>query len=92
MSHRVTALLISPQIHLKRIEIARSYHRAANVLWDKANDSGNPFEDCYPVFFAYRHALELYLKMLGNAGEGTQPRKTHEEDGKTSSERNSTSV
>lgn len=61
-------LLISPQIHLKQIEIARSYHRAANALWDKANDSGFPMADCYPVLFAYRHALELYLKMLGNAG------------------------
>ncbi|EFK09655.1 conserved hypothetical protein [delta proteobacterium NaphS2] len=62
-------LLISPRIHLKQIEIARSYHRAANALWDKANDSGFPMTDCYPVLFAYRHALELYLKMLGKAGK-----------------------
>lgn len=62
-------LLISPRIHLEQIEIARSYHQAANVLWDKANDSGFPMADCYPVLFAYRHALELYLKMLGNAGK-----------------------
>ena len=62
-------LLISPRIHLKQIEIARSYHQAANVLWDMANDSGFPMADCYPVLFAYRHALELYLKMLGDAGK-----------------------
>ena len=62
-------LLISPRIHLSQIEIARSYHQAANLLWDKANDSGFPMADCYPVLFAYRHALELYLKMLGNAGK-----------------------
>lgn len=62
-------LLISPRIHLTQIEIARSYHQAANVLWDKANDSGFPMADSYPVLFAYRHALELYLKMLGNAGK-----------------------
>lgn len=62
-------LLISPRIHLTQIEIARSYHRAANVLWDKAKDSGFPMADCYPVLFAYRHALELYLKMLGNTGK-----------------------
>lgn len=62
-------LLISPRIHLKQIEIARSYHRAANVLWDKANDGGFPMADCYPVLYAYRHALELYLKMLGNTGK-----------------------
>ena len=48
-------LLISPRIHLAQIEIARSYHQAANVLWDKANDSGFPMGDCYPVLFAYRH-------------------------------------
>lgn len=62
-------LLISPRIHLSQIEIARSYHHSANVLWDKANDSGFPMGDCYPVLFAYRHALELYLKMLGNTGK-----------------------
>ena len=42
-------LLISPRIHLTQIEIARSYHRAANALWDNANDSGFPMADCYPV-------------------------------------------
>jgi len=57
-------LLISPRVHLTRIEIARSYHQAANVLWDKANNGGFPMGDCYPVLFAYRHALELYLKMF----------------------------
>jgi hypothetical protein len=62
-------LLISSRIHLTQIEIARSYHQAANVLWDKANDSGFPMADCYPVLFAYRHTLELYLKMLGNTGK-----------------------
>ena len=62
-------LLISPRIHLAQIEIARSYHQAANVLWDKANESGFPMGDCYPVLFAYRHALELYLKMLGDTGK-----------------------
>lgn len=62
-------LLISPRISLTQIEIARSYHRAANALWDMANDSGFPMADSYPVLFAYRHALELYLKMLGNTGK-----------------------
>ena len=62
-------LLISPRIHLTQIEIARSYHQAANTLWSNANASGFPMGDCYPVLFAYRHALELYLKMLGNAGK-----------------------
>lgn len=62
-------LSLSPRIHLTQIEIARSYHRAANVLWDKAIDSGFPLAECYPVLFAYRHALELYLKMLSNSGK-----------------------
>jgi len=63
-------LLVTPHIHLKRIEVARSYHHAANVLWDKANDSGFPLLECYPVLFSYRHALELYLKILGDIGKG----------------------
>jgi len=62
-------LSVSPHIHLTRIEIARSYHQAANVLWDNANDSGFPMLECYPVLFSYRHALELYLKLFADVGK-----------------------
>lgn len=62
-------LLVSPDIHLEPLEIARSYRNAANVLWQNAADSGLPMLEAYPVLHAYRHALELYLKMLGKTGE-----------------------
>jgi len=62
-------LLVSPKIHLEPIEIARSYRHAANILWQEAADSGMPLLEAYPALHAYRHALELYLKILGKTGK-----------------------
>ena len=48
------------------LELARSYRQSADTLLDSALKSGEPREWGYPVLFAYRHALELYLKILGD--------------------------
>jgi len=47
------------------LELARSYRQSAETLLDSALKSGEPRDWGYPVLFAYRHALELYLKILG---------------------------
>lgn len=48
------------------LELARSYKQSADTLLDSALNSGEPRDWGYPVLFAYRHALELYLKIAGN--------------------------
>lgn len=63
-------LRVNPQIYLHKLELARSYRNAANLLWQNAADSGLPTLEAYPVLYAYRHAVELYLKILGNTGKG----------------------
>lgn len=47
------------------LELARSYKQSADALLDSALKSGEPRDWGYPVLFAYRHALELYLKIIG---------------------------
>lgn len=47
------------------LELARSYKESAETLLDSALKSGDPRDWGYPVLFAYRHALELYLKIIG---------------------------
>jgi len=47
------------------LELARSYKQSAEALLDSALNSGEPRDWGYPVLFAYRHALELYLKIIG---------------------------
>lgn len=61
-------LVVDPKIHLESIDIARSYRNAANLLWENAAESPPISQQAYPVLFAYRHALELYLKLLGKTG------------------------
>jgi hypothetical protein len=53
------------------LELARSYRQSADALLDSALNSGEPREWGYPVLFAYRHALELYLKIIGKVQEPT---------------------
>jgi hypothetical protein len=48
------------------LALARSYRQSADVLLDSALNSGEPRDWGYPVLFAYRHALELYLKIIGD--------------------------
>jgi hypothetical protein len=47
------------------LELARSYKQSAEALLDSALKSGEPRDWGYPVLFAYRHTLELYLKIIG---------------------------
>jgi hypothetical protein len=53
------------------LELARSYRQSADALLDSALKSGEPRDWGYPVLFAYRHALELYLKIVGGTEEPT---------------------
>jgi hypothetical protein len=53
------------------LELARNYRRSAEALLDSAIEDGDPREWGYPVLYAYRHALELYLKVIGEIGERT---------------------
>lgn len=46
------------------IDFARAYRLAGDVLVDYALKSGEPYELMYPIFYNYRHALELHLKVL----------------------------
>lgn len=48
------------------LALARSYRQSADALLDSALESGEPRGWGYPVLFAYRHALELYLKIIGH--------------------------
>lgn len=64
-------LMMSPGVYSEPLEIARSYRSAAELLWQNAMDSGQPRSECYPMLFAYRHTLELYLKILGCVEEHT---------------------
>lgn len=53
------------------LALARSYKEGADALLDSALKSGEPREWGYPVLFAYRHALELYLKVVGEMTDVT---------------------
>jgi len=51
------------------LELARSYRQSADALLAAALESGEPLDWGYPVLFAYRHSLELYLKIIGRMEE-----------------------
>jgi hypothetical protein len=53
------------------LALARNYRESADALLDSALKSGEPRDWGYPVLFAYRHTLELYLKIIGEADERT---------------------
>src|ERR687883_1808995 len=44
--------------------IARAYKSAGDTLVQSALESHEPHEVAYPIFFLYRHALEVYLKLI----------------------------
>jgi len=48
-----------------QLAVARSYKTAADALVEALRDSHEPTALAYPIFFTYRHALELYLKVIG---------------------------
>ena len=47
-----------------QIAVAQSYKAAADTLVEAIRSSHQPFNLAYPIFFTYRHSLELYLKIL----------------------------
>lgn len=57
------------------IEIARAYKTAGDALVEQAVLNFYPFELDYPIFFNYRHSLELYLKIL--TGFNIKSEKSH---------------
>jgi hypothetical protein len=46
----------------ERLGLAHAYAEAAANLVDAALTSGEPWRLQFPIFYLYRHALELYLK------------------------------
>lgn len=46
------------------LEVARAYVRAAGALIPTAIESKEAWGYAYPIFYLYRHSLELYLKAL----------------------------
>jgi hypothetical protein len=44
---------------------ARNYRESAETLLETALKSGEPRDWGFPVLYAYRHTLELYLKIIG---------------------------
>jgi hypothetical protein len=53
------------------LTLARSYRHTADTLLEAALKSNEPRDWAYPVLYAYRHTLELYLKMIGHVQERT---------------------
>ena len=53
------------------LELARNYRYVAENLLDTALKSGEPLDLAYPVLFAYRHTVELYLKIVGEIDVAT---------------------
>jgi hypothetical protein len=53
------------------LALARNYRESADALLQSALNSGEPRDWGYPVLFAYRHTLELYLKIMGEISKRT---------------------
>ncbi|MBW4474045.1 MAG: hypothetical protein KME45_27275 [Stenomitos rutilans HA7619-LM2] len=49
-----------------QVEVARSYKAAADELVRQVKLSPLPYDLAYPIFFLYRHSIELYLKIVGD--------------------------
>ncbi len=57
-------VLLSTMWHQSAIEVARAYKYAGDKLVEEALSCGEPHLLGYPIFFTYRHVLELYLKIM----------------------------
>jgi DNA-binding transcriptional MerR regulator len=53
----------------ERLTLARSYKQSADSLLELALQIREPRDLGYPVLYAYRHSLELYLKLIGEIEE-----------------------
>jgi len=59
------------------LALARNYRECADALIERALESGEPRDWGFPVLFAYRHTLELYLKIIGKVDDHTHSLHTH---------------
>lgn len=53
------------------LELARNYRKIAEHLLESALKEDGLNQSAYPILFAYRHTLELYLKIFGEIDEHT---------------------
>lgn len=53
------------------LAVARIYRESAGAMLDAALKSSDSRDWGYPVLYAYRHTLELYLKIIGHVEEFT---------------------
>jgi hypothetical protein len=53
------------------LALARNYRESAKAMLETALTSGEPRPWGFPVLFAYRHTLELYLKIIGEIDNHT---------------------
>ena len=53
------------------LELARNYRNVAESMLRSALEKDDLYGWAYPVLFAYRHTLELYLKLIGEIEEIT---------------------
>jgi hypothetical protein len=53
------------------VELARNYRCFAETMLKSALEKDEMERSAYPVLFAFRHALELYLKLIGDIDEIT---------------------
>jgi len=53
------------------LELARNYRHVAESMLQSALDKNELDGWAYPILFAYRHTLELYLKLIGEVDEIT---------------------
>lgn len=57
-------VLLSSMYLRPTVEVARAYKYAADELIKEALSFSEPHLLDYPIFFTYRHTLELYLKLI----------------------------
>jgi hypothetical protein len=55
----------------EHLELARGYRTIADTMLDAAIEKDDLQQSAYPILFAYRHTLELYLKIIGEIDEHT---------------------
>jgi hypothetical protein len=53
--------------------LAHDYAQAAAMLVDAALASREPWRVCYPIFYLYRHALELCTERSTSSGRSSTP-------------------
>lgn len=64
-------VLLSGGVRHGYFELARNYRHIAESMLETALEADDVYDSAYPVLYAYRHTLELYLKLLGEVKEQT---------------------